>query len=269
MSIEFASGSAKLETPEGNRVALGSGVAVTSDNSISGCGCCCSIKILKWEECNTLAKKIGFVFGKVINFFIRGFSTVFEKLKRVCKILYFDRITNFFHKILSLIYDKISKIANFIFSHLVKPIFINRFTKALKRVDKILCLDKITNFFNKIFSFTYDKISKIANFIFSHLVKPIFVNRFTRALGRFLNKYIFEPISSKLEIKKTSTSQETPSRLRQTISKILNFIYRFSFKPIVDYVLSPVGNFIADTFHGIASGTLQEEKPLPERIQGN
>ncbi|NGX33959.1 MAG: hypothetical protein K1060chlam1_00303 [Candidatus Anoxychlamydiales bacterium] len=221
----------------GDRVFVGSGSVVMSGSCMSGCGSCFSIKIISWKECNTLSKKIGFVFGKAINFMINLVSKTFRFLSKTIKILYIDKIFEVFYKIMKGISKKLYNLSISIFEKCIKPIVVNKLTK------------------------------KIYVAIDDYLINPIY-----KIIRDIFTKILFKdniPSSSRA----SSSRAKEDSKIVKISKKFLNFIktilkpiYNWTLVPLYNRILSPILNAVEDIFLGVVSGSFQkEQKPQEEQ----
>ncbi len=83
------SGAASIQ--QDDRVASGSFIGSSS----SSYGSCIDIRILKWEECDTIGKKCGFLFGKIVNFTIGNGSRL---IRKTIQLFYLDKISEYFFR---------------------------------------------------------------------------------------------------------------------------------------------------------------------------
>jgi hypothetical protein len=110
---------------------IGSDCRVKSDDSACGCSCVSSFRIISWQECDTLSKKIGFIFGQVINFMSKLVSKTYSFINKIIKTVYIDKLFEIFYKTIKRIFNKSLVFTKWIFENCIKPIFTNKITKKI------------------------------------------------------------------------------------------------------------------------------------------
>ena len=155
----------------GDDVFVGSGCHV---DSIGSCCCSCGFRVISWDECDTLSKKIGFVFGKVINCMSSLAGKTYSLISKTISVLCVDKLFDFFSRIISGFFDKLCDIATWIFENCIRPIFVNVITQKIGEI-----------------------ITVVFNGINDYLMIPV---------GIFIKKILSEP--SKSCVEKTSVEKE-------------------------------------------------------------
>ncbi len=281
-----------------NEIFMGSGSSIVSDNSMIGSSCSLSIKIITWKECDTLGKKIGFLFGQIINFMTRLISNTYKLISKVITILYIDKVFEIFYKAIKGISNKLYKLTIWIFQKCIKPIFINRLTNKIVEITKNISFkvnDFLSKSINKVFEIFYKTIKGISNklykltiWIFQKCIKPIFINRLTNKIAEStknisfkVNDYLIKPIYEKT--KELCSKIPIFSCLKETsyITKVANISKKFIdftdfiattidnwiLEPLYNRILSPISNSIKDVFLGIIGGASQKLEPEKEPSQ--
>jgi hypothetical protein len=158
-----------------------------------GCFSSCSvnIKIITWKDCDTLIKKISFIFGKSLAFIGFVSDKTFSGIVRVLKFIKFDKIYNLFSKTLINVGDRlktfisrISKILNDFFKAYIKPIFVNQYTEGFKN----FIYKKIFNPLHVKCDVVSDKISKTSKRVFNFILTKF----------QFVNDWFINPINQKV-----------------------------------------------------------------------
>ena len=228
---------------------VGCGGYVASDSCGSGCGIGCgssfSVTIIKWKDCDTIGKKIGFVFSNVIknptiwifNKISSGFSHASRGISRVIKTLCIDKITNTFYKAIKGICTKLYNLSKSIFQNIIKPIFINKFTRKAVDLTKTYLIDPARRFVKKVFEFVKNIFSKI----YEKTLKPLF------------NKKVISCEASK-ESKIGEYTKKCFNAIKTALKTILKPIWRWTAVPFYNRVLTPIGRIIGDIFIGVIGG---------------
>ena len=225
-----------------NEINFASGSAFQSGSS--SCGSCCSvsIKVITWKECNTLTKKIGFIFGKFINFICTLISKPFDFTYKAIEFLHIDTLFNLFNeKVLKVIINKYNDFNKLVWN-CIKPIFVNRATKKMA-----------------------DVAINISIKINDKLIKPI---------SDFINK-LFSKISKSLAPSTVKCEKKLDSIISKLYNKSINamqFILKWTVYPINNRVITPIYNKIItpiylgieNIFIGTVGGALEKKEKKEE-----
>lgn len=160
-------------------------------------------QVIKWEECDTLGKQIGFIFGEKI---LRdGFKLCGKVFNFAVKLLPFDKIAQYFTKFMGYIAKNLSYVLNeikVVAKTCFKFITDNKISNAISsfsKIDFFLSLDKlIRNVFTFVFKTTIWK--KICVPLYAHVIKPIFetlqntFSKICKSVANFSKTYISSPL---------------------------------------------------------------------------
>lgn len=206
------------------------------------------IKLLEWKDCDTIPKKIGFLFGKVVNTLVTAGQTFWNNTVSILKL---DKITKFFFDFLKIGYNKISffieKTIEFV-SNVFTSISNNNLVKKIK-----------SHFYTYIFNPITDGISKLARFIFKTILwEKICLPVYERVIKPCCCKVreakrsiaIDEDASATWCIKVSETLQVRLAPLGRGLKTLANW----TIVPIYNHIISPVLKAIGDTIHALISG---------------
>ncbi|NGX63241.1 MAG: hypothetical protein KR126chlam6_00649 [Candidatus Anoxychlamydiales bacterium] len=253
-------GAVAFKVNDGETKTVGCGGYVESNSCGSGCGSFVkvSVKILKWSDCDTIGKKIGFVFSNVIknptiwtfNKISSGFSHAYRGISKVIKTLYIDKITNTFYKAIKGICRKLYNLSKSIFQNIIKPVFINKFTKKAANLTKTYLIDPALRFVKKVFEF----------------VKTIFSKIYEKTIKRLFNKKAVSSESSK-ESKIGEYTKKCFNAIKTALKTILKPVWRWTAVPFYNRVLTPIGHVIEDIFIGVIGGWNNEIEKDDKEIE--
>ena len=227
------SGAASVVGKVNNNVFVGSGIY---SDSCGVCGCGCRFSVISWEECDTLSKKMGFIFGKVINCMINLVYKAYSLIFKTINILCFDKLFDLFSRIIRGGANKLYDVSVWIFKNCIKPIFINEITKKMCDIIKV-----------------------VFNGVNDYLISPIY-----ELIKKILPKPSC-PIKHKVaEEKKDFKVVVIFNKFLHLINTGLKTICNWTIVPVFNWTVKPLFHVIGDIFVGMVSGVLpsQEDKKV-------
>lgn len=208
-------------------------------SSCSGSGCVKVIKLLKWEECDTVGKMAGFIIGKAINFTATKGSQLYNK---AVQLFYLDKVSHYFFRFMKRATAEMSQICRRI-SHYIKPLCVNETTRALA-------------------SWAYDNVFTPLKRIVHRVAKFLFQTLLWDSVMVPLYKRVISPVFQKVFAH--SRSSDRTENACQPLFDTLKTLSDWTLTPLYTRVLKPVAHTMGDCLHGILSGTLRTTPPDEE-----
>lgn len=287
-----AAGCGSIKTDE--NILIGAGCGIESDGDSCCCGCGLSIDRISWQECDTLSKKIGFIFGQSINFMIGLVPKACGHVYKIINFLRIDRLFEIFYNIIGGVFNKLCDLTTWIFKNCIN-IMTSLVTKTCSLISKtisILYIDKLFEVFYKTIKGVFNKLCDLATWIFENCIKTLFINKITKNMVELVKKisyqfndYLIDPICklfrkifpevSETTIVKASIDkadrEKQDSKIAKIFEKFLNAIdtvlttiFDWTLVPVCNRILFPVFKAVGDIFVGIVGGCSQEEETSQE-----
>lgn len=250
---------------------------------------CCSKKIdfeiplLKWEDCNTLGKKIGYVAGRSINYVV---SSAINLSSKAAKVLHLNEVTQFFKKTIrsacNTAYNSIEKVARSA-SKAIRSVFVNDVTKkmvnwtydnvvtplnnTIKKVANSALAESVYNGYCKVKQATRSALNflctegkKALKTLADWTIIPLY-NKVLSPVGKRINSFA----SNCLKCSKPTRVRRprNPTCCQKSMQKLVDW----TVVPLYNRVLSPIGTTLKDIGYGLISGSVKpkEEKKEEEK----
>lgn len=189
------------------------------------------INLLKWSECDTIGKKIGYIAGSAINSFV---STSFNLADKTIKLLHLDEILRFVTAKVKLVISKI--IQN------VQPIAKNIFTESLYL--------KLFQIFKKCLTSSQKILKTLADWsiipLYNHVLLPL-----KNQIDKVVNAI---SLNCNFKNKAQMESQPVDTRCNALFVQIMEKVKQWVMVPLFKHVIKPVADIASDICHGIFSG---------------
>lgn len=154
----------RRERADETEVASGSGIVVGDSFS---CGSSIAVKTITWDQCNTIAKMIGFIAGGALNFVHTCMSTLFG---RINKVIGLDHIAKYSLELLSKFWNKALDTISYIFQK-VRPIFDNTLTRSATHWTIEKLFNPLARAIRAIFRFVFNTV--IGDLIIAPMARAI------------------------------------------------------------------------------------------------
>jgi len=229
------------------------------------------IQLLKWSECDTIGKQIGYIAGRSINTVV---STTINIAERTVKVLHLDDISRYAIKVMKSTCnwagENIVKPMNSCIKNVAKSIFTqSRLENAAKIYDQ--GVKKLGSFckscYNGLKTLADWTIVPLNKNVLSPLIRKIdsMIDRLFTKLGLYFRRnQEYAP----------GQGPETKKRMNCNCCKLciktLKTISNWTIVPLYNHVISPVGRTLCDIAYGAFSGCFKpktEDKKKPEPIE--
>lgn len=290
---------------ENNMFSIASSVSSSAESSITVKKL--HIELLKWEECDTAGKKIGFYVGSGINWAV---LTTDKAIRKAVQVLHLDAVARFCLRILNSIKKNVTLGINKIMNLLIRPrttivlessvrpgrVVVRPKNQLIQSIVELL--QKIKHFFSPLCS----KVSNFSKVVWNNLMdgiekcKPTFNKIADKIIVPFndkvlcpIRKYVLEALKICKEALRTFKNrtlipfyQNTLTPVGQKISRFfreainryskpcgeaLKKIADWTIVPLYNHVLSPAGTFLKDFFNGVLGGGLGKKDDKSKPVQ--
>lgn len=265
------------------------------------------VNFLKWEDCDTVGKKIGYIVGRSINFMVSTGCSLFNK---VTGILPFGKVGNLFATAFKWTTTTASyylKRMYQISTNCIRSIFINNTTKSLAENVRKWILNPLSSCISKIKQFATYLWNNALSPLHKKVITPIFnclksiVTKIMRLAGKGilyfsrlclkvcksianwtvvpLYKNLLSPLMKKIGMfisQKIKSAYH--SKCRQSITKVISQVtskiwsvvkttFNWTVKPFFNRLVTPCFSGACDLVWGIFSGCCITQAKKTERVE--